>query len=102
MKIKNRTLSYDEVLAIQPEPHMPPKRPSMFFRTLLKALSSPELHAVDFSYTSKGMERLAPDEPALFLMNHSSFIDLKLRHLSSTPGRSILSVHQTALSANSI
>ena len=78
MKIKNRALSYDEVLAIRPEPHLPPKRPSMFYRTLLKVLSRSELRAVDFTCTRKGMERLGPEEPALFLMNHSSFIDLKI------------------------
>lgn len=78
MKIKNRDLPYDEVLAIPREPHLLPKRPTMLFRTLLKTLSARELRAVDFSYTSKGMERLGPDEPALILMNHSSFIDLKI------------------------
>lgn len=78
MKIKNRALSYDEVLDIRPEPHLPPKRPSMFYRTLLKVLSKSELRAVDFTCTRKGMERLGPEEPALFLMNHSSFIDLKI------------------------
>ena len=78
MKIKNRVLSYDEVLAIRPEAHLPPKRPSMFYRTLLKLLSRPELRDVGFSYTTNGMERLRPDQPALFLMNHSSFIDLKI------------------------
>ena len=78
MKIKNRDLPYDKVLAIPREPHLPPKRPTMFFRTLLKALSAPELRAVDFTYTTTGMERLGSDEPALILMNHSSFIDLKI------------------------
>lgn len=78
MKIKNRALAYEKVLSIQPEPHLLPKRPSIFYRTLLKAFSRPDLRAVDFSYTTQGMERLGSDEPALFLMNHSSFIDLKI------------------------
>ena len=78
MKIKNRAMAYDKVLLIQPEPHLPPKRPLMLYRTLLKLFSQPELRAVDFTCTASGMERLAPDEPALFLMNHSSFIDLKI------------------------
>lgn len=78
MKIKTRDLPYDEVADIPREPHLLPKRPTIFFRTLLKALSRPELRAVDFTYTTKGMERLGSDEPALILMNHSSFIDLKI------------------------
>ena len=78
MKIKSRDLSYEDVLAISREPHLPPKRPSLFFRTLLKIASRSDLRATDFSFTTSGMDRLAKDEPALFLMNHSSFIDLKI------------------------
>ncbi len=78
MKIRNKPLSYGEVLKLPAEKHLPPKRPSMFFRSLLKAVSASDLKATDFSFTERGMERLGKDEPALFLMNHSSFIDLKI------------------------
>ena len=78
MKIKTRDLDYDEVVSIPRGKHMHPKRPGMFARILLKTLSASDLRAVDFSLTSTGMDRLGRDEPALFLMNHSSFIDLKI------------------------
>ncbi len=78
MKIRNRTLPYHEVIRLPREKHQMPKRPSIFFRTLLKALSRPELKKTGFSLKQQGMERLGKDEPALFLMNHSSFIDLKI------------------------
>ena len=78
MKIKNRPLSYEEVLALPEQAHMQPKRPNMFFRTLLKAVGASDLKATDFTYETEGMERLGKDEPALFLMNHSSIIDLKI------------------------
>ena len=78
MKIKCRDLSYEEVLAIPREPHLLPKRPSLFFRTLLKIASSSDLRATDFTFTTNGMDRLGKDDSALFLMNHSSFIDLKI------------------------
>lgn len=78
MKIKCRDLSYEEVLAIPHEPHLLPKRPSLFFRTLLKIASSSDLLATDFTFTTNGMDRLGKDDSALFLMNHSSFIDLKI------------------------
>jgi 1-acyl-sn-glycerol-3-phosphate acyltransferase len=78
MKIRNKPLSYGELLKLPAEKHLPPKRPSMFFRSLLKAVSASDLKATDFSFTERGMERLGKDEPALFLMNHSSFIDLKI------------------------
>lgn len=50
----------------------------MFYRTLLKAVGAGDLKATNFKLETEGMERLAADEPALFLMNHSSFIDLKI------------------------
>lgn len=78
MKIKNRELSYAEVMALPQEKHMQPKRPDLFFRTLLTVLGAPDLKATDFSLETEGMEKLGRGEPALFLMNHSSFIDLKI------------------------
>ena len=78
MKIKTKTLSYKEVLALPKERRRKPKKPSMLFRLLLKILSAGDLRATDFSLETEGMERLGKQEPALFLMNHSSFIDLKI------------------------
>ena len=78
MKIKNRELSYAEVMALPQEKHMQPKRPDLFFRTLFKVLGTPDLKATDFSLETEGMEKIGRGEPALFLMNHSSFIDLKI------------------------
>ena len=78
MKIKTRDLDYDNAISLPQDKRMYPKRPGLLCRTLLKIASAPDLKAVDFSLTSSGMERLADDEPALFLMNHSSFIDLKI------------------------
>lgn len=78
MKIKVKDISYEQVLRLPAAQHVPPKKPAMFFRALLEFASAPELKAVDFTCERVGMERLGKDEPALFLMNHSSFIDLKI------------------------
>lgn len=78
MKIKNQSLSYEEVLALPTQEHVRPRRPAMFFRWLLKTLSAGDLKATDFVCRRHDMDRLGKDEPALFLMNHSSFIDLKI------------------------
>ncbi len=78
MKIKVKKMDYDEVLKQPALKKLPPKRPSILFRTLLKLLSSSDLKATNFTYTQTGMERLGKNEPALILMNHSSFIDLKI------------------------
>ena len=58
--------------------HKKPKRPNMFFRTLLMALSVPTLWKNDFTLEKEGMERLGKKEPCLYLMNHSSFTDMKI------------------------
>ena len=77
MKIK-RGVSYQDVLAKIPKKAKKPSRPSFFFRTLIRAVSLPDLMATGFKYESFGMEKLSSKEPCLILMNHSSFIDLKI------------------------
>lgn len=78
MKIRTTDRSYEEVLALPIPRHRRPKRPNLFFRTLLRLFSWPDLHATHFVCRRHGMERLGRREPCLFLMNHSSFIDLKI------------------------
>ncbi|MBQ2896304.1 MAG: 1-acyl-sn-glycerol-3-phosphate acyltransferase [Oscillospiraceae bacterium] len=80
MKTRVLERSYREVQAIEPAPRQKPLRPHMVFRSLIRALSAPDLLSVKFQFEKKGMERLGEDEPCLFLMNHSSFIDLKLAY----------------------
>lgn len=78
MKIKVKQSTYEEVLKLPGFQHQKPKKPSMFFRTLLKTLSVGELKKAQFELKKNGMEQLKDDEPCLFLMNHSSFIDLQI------------------------
>lgn len=78
MKIRTREKSYEEVMALPREKHRNPMRQTGAIRLLLKAVSSFDLRAVDFSCEKTGMEKLGAKEPCLVLMNHSSFIDLKI------------------------
>ncbi len=78
MKLKTVTKSYEEVLAIPRKKHQKPLKPNLFFRTLLKTVSIPDLFFTKFSLNKIGMEKLGKKEPALFLMNHTSFIDLEI------------------------
>ncbi len=78
MKIKVKELKYEDVLAKPVGIHRLPLRPGLVFRTLLKVLSGPDLKAVNFTCRKIGMEKLGRHEPCLILMNHSSFIDLKI------------------------
>lgn len=78
MKIKVRTSTYDEVCAL-PKPEMKkPVKQSALARAILNFASGGEIKAVNFSYEEIGMEKLGKNEPALFLMNHSSFTDLMI------------------------
>ncbi len=78
MKIKTAKMSYEKVLKLQPKKRTKPIKPNILFRTLLKVLSWPALKAVKFKHNKIGLDRLEKNEPCLILMNHSSFIDLKI------------------------
>ncbi len=78
MKIKVKKKSYEEVTAIQPKKHVKPMKQNMLFRIVLNIASTPELIKNGFKVQNIGMEKLGDKEPCLFLMNHSSFIDLKI------------------------
>jgi len=81
MKIKIQSRPYLQIMEEykeKHEKHRKPEKPNIFFRTLLKLVSLPDLLATHFKCERVGMERLGKKEPAFFLMNHSSFIDLEI------------------------
>ena len=78
MKIKVKEARYEDVLAHPVGLHRQPLRPGPLFRFLMKALSASDLKATHFTHKEIGMEKLGKREPCLILMNHSSFIDLKI------------------------
>lgn len=78
MKTSVKSKPYAQVLELMATKHRAPKRPNILFRTLLKIVSAPDLIATRFSCRKIGMEQLGKNEPCLFLMNHSSFVDLEI------------------------
>lgn len=78
MNIKITKTTHADVMALPTEKHLKPKKPNMFFRTLMKVIAQPGLMGVKFKYTKIGMEELGKREPCLYLMNHSSFIDFEI------------------------
>ena len=78
MKIKVVDMTYEQALAQPPQVHKKPKKPSLLFRTVLRAASAPDLLATHFHCEKIGMEQIKSDEPCLVLMNHSCFLDLKI------------------------
>jgi 1-acyl-sn-glycerol-3-phosphate acyltransferase len=87
MKIKTKKMSYEKVLELPPERHKRPKKPSLLFRTLVRALSEPDLRATHFKAEGIGMDRLGKREPCLYLMNHSAFVDLQIASTILWPKR---------------
>ena len=77
MKVKTRKISHDELISSYKSPRKRPPRPSFLFRTLVRVLSIGELRKTKFSFALENMKKI-PKGPCLFLMNHSSFIDLKI------------------------
>lgn len=78
MKIKVVKKSYLELKNSKKRKTYNPVKPNIFWRTLMKIISQPDLISARFKYTKIGMEKLNKKEPALILMNHSSFIDLEI------------------------
>lgn len=87
MKIKTASMRYEDVLALPAPVHQKPMRQHFFFRIILLILSIWDLWVTRFTYRTIGLEKLDRGEPCLVLMNHSSFIDLKIaaRLLVSRP-----------------
>ncbi len=77
MKIKMKSKSYEEVLSLKHPEHKKPKRPWFLLRSLVRLLSIPDLWRTKFRYTWVDKKH-CPKGPYLILMNHSSFLDLKI------------------------
>ena len=78
MKIATRHMDYDKVVAKKRPGHRNPLRPSLLLHTVIRILSVFDLMPTQFTYRTHRMEKLGKKEPCLILMNHSSFIDLKI------------------------
>lgn len=78
MKIKTKEITYEQLIKMPGRVHHDPVRPIKGLRWLIRTLSAGELKKAGFTYSLHGMERLGAEEPCLVLMNHSSFIDLKI------------------------
>lgn len=78
LKIKTASMRYEDVLALPAPVHQKPAKQRLFFRIVLLLLSVWDLWMTRFTYRTKGLEKLNRGEPCLVLMNHSSFIDLKI------------------------
>jgi len=78
MKITTKRLPYAKVMAKKKPKHRKPLRPLRLLQFLIRFLSIFDLRPTHFTYKTEGMEKISRKEPCLILMNHSSFIDMKI------------------------
>ena len=78
MKIATKKLPYEKVMAKKRPKHKKPLRPMFLLQLVIRVLAIFDLLPTHFTYNTQGMEKLGKKEPCLILMNHSSFIDLKI------------------------
>ena len=78
MKIKTKRLPYEKVMALPRAKHRNPWKPLFLLQIVVRVLAVFDLFPTKFTYKTHGMEKIGKKEPCLILMNHSSFIDLKI------------------------
>ena len=78
MKIAVKHATLEKVMSRKRPKHRKPLRPNGLLALVIRVLAIFDLWPTKFSYTWEGKEKLGKKEPCLILMNHSSFIDLKI------------------------
>ena len=78
MKITTKNASFAAVMAKKRPKHRKPLRPLFLLQIVVRILAIFDLWPTKFTYETHGMEKIGKKEPCLILMNHSSFIDLKI------------------------
>ncbi len=77
MKIKQIKSDWKSLSDLPRLGHIKPFKPLFLLQLVIRILSIPDLFATRFSYTDSRKER-KEEGPYLILMNHSSFMDLKI------------------------
>ncbi len=80
MKTTVKQLDYDAVMALPRYPHREPRKPNLFWRSVIWGLTVPGLAGTDFHFTTQRMELLDREQPCLILMNHSCFLDMQIAY----------------------
>lgn len=80
MKTTIKKLEYDKVMAMPRPARKLPRKPNMFWRTLIRFLTIFGMMGTKFSYETERMDLLGKDEPCLILMNHTCFQDMEVAY----------------------
>ncbi len=75
MKIKTRQATYEAIMSRPKSKHRRPRLRSLFWHSIVRVAILPDLI---ITHSRIRRTNRLPDEPCLVLMNHSSFLDLKI------------------------
>ena len=78
MKTTVKEMSYEQVMALPRPGHILPKKPSMFWRTLVRCIAPLGMGGCKMEYVNEGIDQIPLDQPCLILMNHSCFADMPI------------------------
>ena len=79
MKIQLKEMDYDAVMALPRYKRKKPKKPNIFWRSLIRLLTVFGMMGTKFRYETEGLDQLKK-EPCLILMNHSCFLDMQIAY----------------------
>ena len=78
MKTTIKHMDYDAVMALPRPEHQLPKKPNIFWRSLVRFLSFVTLLGLGVKVDDKDLKRIPKDQPCLILMNHTCFNDMEI------------------------
>lgn len=80
MKTTVKKMDYRQVMELPRPEHKLPRKPNLFWRTLIRVLSVVGMLGTGFKYETEGFDKISKDEPCLILMNHSCFLDMEIAY----------------------
>ena len=80
MKTTIKHMDYDAVMALPRPKHQMPKKPNIFWRTLVRFLSFVTLLGLGLKVDDEDYKKIPKDQPCLILMNHTCFNDMEIAY----------------------
>ena len=80
MKTTIKKMDYDKVMALPRNLHKLPRKPSPFWRVLIRFLTIFGMMGTKFTYETEGFGKIGKDQPCLILMNHTCFQDMEVAY----------------------
>lgn len=78
MKIKVKEISYEKFQELPPYKHSNPMKRSFLLASIIRIISGMTARSVKFKANYINIDKIDKKQPYLILMNHSSFIDMKI------------------------